>query len=165
MNSGIYKGSLYRCNFPSSKAHKSLGPLPCFAVCNKLKKVERWSQSCLFSGILSHPSVSSGDYSKAPHGYQDAQVLIPQELFIRSPLYMASQIPSPWSVAYNHKYTANMLQRIFIPSSLENNHKIEVCPWSAQTQLHSDCFYFCLCVCATANVWRSKTVVGGSFLY
>lgn len=140
MNSGIY--TLCRCNFPSSKAHGSIGPLPCFAVCNRLRKVERWSQFCLFSRVLSHPPVSSGDYSKTPHGCQDAQVLIPQELFIRSPLYTASQMPSPWSVAYNHRYTANMPQRIFIQSSLENNHKIEVCPWSAQTQLQSDCLYF-----------------------
>lgn len=64
MNSGVY--TLYRCNFPSSKAHESIGPLPCFAVCNKLRKVERWSQPCLFSGVLSHPLVSSGNYSKTP---------------------------------------------------------------------------------------------------
>lgn len=88
-----------------------------------------------------------GELFQDSPGYQVAQVLISQELFIRSPLYTASQMPSPWSVAYNNKYTTNMLQRIFIPSSLENNHKIEVCPWSAQTQLSNDCLYFCLCVC------------------
>lgn len=86
-----------------------------------------------------------GDYSKTHHGYQDAQVLISQEVFVHSPLYTASQMPSPWSVAYNHKHTANMLQRIFIPSSLENNHKIEVC------LCHSPCVEI--------------KVVGGGFLY
>lgn len=59
-------------------------------VCNKLRKVERWRQFC-----MCHPLVSSGDYSKIPRGYQDAQVLISQVAYVLSPFRVAPPNDEP----------------------------------------------------------------------